>query len=182
MGSKGNNRHIKRLAAPRYLHVERKVHAYVIKPNAGRHTLDSSIAIATVLREKLDVASNRREVKRILKSGNVEVNGKPIREERYPLGFGDVIHFKPSNELYSIGVGNRGAVKIEKLEGKEPVHVFKVIGKYVSKGNKEMIRLYNGTVIPSAKGVSVNDSVHLKEGRVQDVLKLFSRGFTLLRF
>ena len=39
MGSKGNNRHIKSLAAPRYLHIERKVNAYVLKPNAGRHTL-----------------------------------------------------------------------------------------------------------------------------------------------
>ncbi len=172
MGSKGNNRHIKRLASPRYLHVEKKVNAYVIKPNAGRHTLDSSIALATVLKEKLGVASNTKEVKQILKSGNVEVNGKQVKDERYPLGFGDVLHFKPSNERYSVGVGGRGAVSIEKLEGMEPVHAFKVIGKYVAKGNKEMIRLYNGTVIPSAKGVSVNDSVYLKEGRVQDVLKL----------
>ena len=89
-----------------------------------------------------------------------------------PLGFGDVLHFKPSGEIYSIGVGSKGAVKIEKIEGKEPTHVFKVIGKYVAKGNKEMIRLYNGTVIASAKGVNGNDSVHLKEGKVQDVLKL----------
>jgi small subunit ribosomal protein S4e len=61
---------------------------------------------------------------------------------------------------------------MEKLEGAERARVFKVIGKYVTKGNREMIRLYNGTVIPSAKGVSVNDSVSLKEGRVQEVLKL----------
>ncbi len=45
MGSKGNDRHIKRLASPRYLHIERKVSAYVIKPDAGRHTLESSMAL-----------------------------------------------------------------------------------------------------------------------------------------
>ncbi len=172
MGSKGNNRHVKRLAAPKYLHIGRKVNAYVTKPNPGRHTLDSSIAISTVLKEKLGVASSAREARRILKSSSVEVNGKVVRDSRYPLGFGDVIHFKPSKETFTIGVGNRGAVKVEKLEGKEHARVFKVIGKYLAKGNKEMIRLHDGTVMASSKGVNVNDSVHLKEGKVHDVIKL----------
>ena len=86
MGSKGNNRHVKRLAAPKYLHIGRKVNAYVTKPNPGRHTLDSSIAISTVLKEKLGVASSAREARRILKSSSVEVNGKVVRDSRYPLG------------------------------------------------------------------------------------------------
>ena len=99
MGSKGNNSHIKRLAAPRYLHVERKVHAYVMKPNAGRHTLDSSIALSDGAQgeARCGIRTGGR-LRGYSKSGNVEVNGKPITDERYPLGFGDVIHFKPSNE------------------------------------------------------------------------------------
>jgi small subunit ribosomal protein S4e len=172
MGSKGNSRHIKRLASPRYLHIEKKVNAYVVKPNAGRHLLESSIAIATVLKEKMSVASNAREARSILKSGSVEVNGKQVKDSRYPLGFGDVIRFKPTGEQYSIGVGSKGSVSVNKLEGKEHEQVFKVIGKYVARGGKEMIRLYNGNVVPSSKGISVNDTVRIKEGKVSDVMKL----------
>jgi len=171
MGSKGNDRHVKRLASPRYLHIERKVSAYVLKPNAGRHTFQSSIALATVIKEKLNFAQNSREVKRILKAGGVEVNGKVIKDERYPVGFGDILHFKPSGEKYEIGVGSKGVIKIEKYEGKGE-QAQKVIGKYIAKSNKEMLRLYNGVTLPSTKGVSVNDSVVLKEGKVHKILKL----------
>lgn len=172
MGSKGNNRHIKRLASSKYLHIGRKVEPYVSKPNAGRHTLESSMSISTALKEKLSVALNAKEAKRILKSGNVQVNGKVIKDTHYPLGFGDLIHFKPSSTSFAVGVGSKGVIKFEKVEGKEHAHIFKVIGKYIAKGNKEMIRLHDGTVIPSSKGIKVNDSVHLKEGKVHDVLKL----------
>ncbi len=172
MGSKGNSRHIKRLAAPRYLHVGKKVSAYVTKPNAGRHTLESSIALATVLKEKLGLAKNTKEAKRIVKSGNVEINGKAVKDERFPLGFGDVIHFKPGNESYEVSAGRKGTVSIKKHEGKKGEQVFKVTGKYIAKGKTEMIRLYNGSVMPSAKGVSVNDSVIVKGGKVESVIKL----------
>ncbi len=171
MGSKGNNRHIKRLAAPRYLHIERKVNAYVLKPNAGRYTLLDSIALSTILKEKLNVAHNSREVKRILKAGSVEVNGQVIKEERYPIGFGDIIHFKPNGEKYEIGVGSKGVIKVSKHEGKAE-QPSKVVGKYIAKSNKEMLRLYNGVTLPSIKGVSVNDSVLIKDGKVHKILKL----------
>ena len=173
MGSKGNDRHMKRLASPRYQHVEKKVNPYIIKPNAGRHTAVTSIAIATVLKEKLGVVGSTKEAKMVLGAGSVEVNGKAIKDFRYPLGFGDVLRFKPSGEHYVIGVGRKGAVSVEKSsDGGTAEQAFKVIGKYVSKGNKEMIRLYNGTVVPSVSGVKVNDSVKIKEGKVSGVLKL----------
>ena len=45
MASKGNSRHIKNLNAPRYFAVPRKESKYVVKADAGRHTLDKSIAL-----------------------------------------------------------------------------------------------------------------------------------------
>jgi len=172
MGNKGNNRHIKRLAAPRYLHIGKKVKPYVVKPNSGRHTLRASISIATVLVDKLGIAGNAKEAKRAIKSGNVEVNGRVIKDERYPLGFADIIHLKPSKESYRIGIGIRGTVSVDKEEGKHEEQVFKVIGKFIAKGNKEKIRLHNGNILPSIKDVKVNDSVKLKDGKVSAVLKM----------
>ncbi len=174
MGSKGNNRHIKRLASPRYMHIERKVEPYVLKPNAGRYTLASSMAISTVIREKLKVAQTAHEVKRILKAGSVEINGKVVKDTRYPVGFGDHIHFKPSGEKFTVGVGAKGAINVTKTEHEhtKAENAHKVIGKYITTGKKEMIRLNSGVVLPSTKGVSVNDSVVVKDGKVSKVMKL----------
>ncbi|MDE1768059.1 MAG: hypothetical protein KGH67_01900 [Candidatus Micrarchaeota archaeon] len=171
MGNKGNNRHIKRLAAPMYLHAERKINKYLMKPNAGRHTGDQNASISTIITEKLNVAHNAKEAKRILNAGSVEVNGKPVKDPRYPVGFGDIIHFKPIKETFAVGVDRKGTIKVSKHEGKTD-QVFKVIGKYIAKGNKEMIRLHDGTILPSQKQISVNDSVTLKNGKITSVIKL----------
>ena len=40
MAEKGNSRYMKRLNAPEYFGIHRKEHAYVTKPNPGRHTLE----------------------------------------------------------------------------------------------------------------------------------------------
>ncbi len=173
MGSKGNNRHTKRLAAQRYLHIERKVHAYVLKPDSGRHTLGSSIALATVLKEKLGVVGNTREAKHAIMSGSIEVNGKPVRSIRYPLGFGDTVRIKPSGESYAIGVGRKGVVSVNKAQGGDSSgQTFKVVGKYTTGGNKEMLRLHSGTIINSVKDARVNDSVTVKGGKIEAVLRL----------
>lgn len=171
MASKGNQRHVKRIASNRYLHVERKVNKYVAKPDAGRHTGASSIALATVLKEKLMLAKNSFEASKALKSGSIEVNGKIVRNAGYPVGFGDIIHIKPAKESFTVFVGNKGAVELKKHSGKEE-QVFKVVGKHLSKGKALMVRLHDGSVLKAAKDVMVNDSVTLKNGSIDKVMKL----------
>ncbi|MDE1823026.1 MAG: hypothetical protein KGI00_02760 [Candidatus Micrarchaeota archaeon] len=171
MGAKGNQRHVKRIASNRYLHVERKIKKYVMKPNAGRHTGSSSIALSTVLKEKLMLAKNSFEANKALKSGSIEVNGRAVHDGRYPVGFGDIIHIKPARESFTVYVGKKGVVDFRKHSGKEE-QAFKVIGKYLTNGRKIMVRLHNGNVLEGSKDVMVNDSVTLKNGSIDKVMKL----------
>ncbi|MDE1860914.1 MAG: hypothetical protein KGH72_04335 [Candidatus Micrarchaeota archaeon] len=172
MGNKGNNRHIKRLAANKFVNVSRKTNAYLTKPNAGRFTIGSTIALITVLKEKLNVAANSREARMIIKGGGVLVNGKAIKEERYPLGFGDSIEFPKSGKIYLMQVGKRGVVSLSEVDVSKHERIFRVVGKYTAKGKKQMIRLHDGTNIACDKDLSVNDSVQLKDGKVEHVIKL----------
>ncbi len=173
MSNKGNNRHVKRLAASKYMGIERKTSAYVVKPAPGRHTLDANIAITTVLKEKLHVAGNSKESRTLLKAGKIFVNGKVVKEEKYPVGFGDVIFLKPSDSHYKVGVGRYGTFNIEKVAKKDAEEITcKVIGKYVSKGGKLMMRLHTGAIMPAEKSVNVNDSVTLLGDKVKSVIKL----------
>ena len=171
MSGKGNNRHIKRLAASRYIKVSKKTSAYVAKPLPGRHSGDSSIALVTVIKEKLGLASTSRETRRIMRAGNIIVNGKEIKEEKYPVGYSDTIHMKGSGETFVVGVGRHGTFSVEKAS-KEIAQPFKVIGKYKARKGKDMIRLHDGRTMAAVAGVSVNDSVVLgADMSVKEVLK-----------
>ncbi len=174
MASKGNDRHMKRLAAPTYSKIDRKKTTYVTKPNAGRFTGDTSVALITVIKEKLRLADTSREARTIIKKGEVEVNGRIVRDDHYPIGFSDMIHFKSANQSFAVGVGRYGVITITPLKGNEPwigKMPAKVIGKYTAKGNKPMLRLFDGRNVPAHKDANVNDSVGIKDGKVESVLK-----------
>jgi small subunit ribosomal protein S4e len=171
MASKGNTRHIRRLASTRYMKIGRKSSKYVAKPMAGRHNSKSNIALTTVLKEKMMEATSR-DVRYLLNRGEVEINGKAVKEERYPVGFGDIIHLKPTGETYRVSSGKSGTFDLEKVDREKHRQVFKVVGKYVTRGGKISIRLHDGSVLASDNKVKVNDSVAVGKKGVEKVFAL----------
>jgi small subunit ribosomal protein S4e len=174
MSSKGNNRHVKRLAVGIYPRIERKTATYLIKPRPGRHGLESSVALLALVRDKLGLASRAKEARGMIEGGKIEVNGSVVRDEKYPVGFGDIVTLKPTGEAYSIGVGRNGGIRLDKAE-KKGERTLKVIGKYVARGKRTMVRLFDGSAVESAEGVSVNDSVVLSKGKIAKTIK-FEQG------
>jgi small subunit ribosomal protein S4e len=171
MSNKGNNRHVKRLASSRYIKVQRKTSKYVSKQHPGRYTYETSIALITVLKEKAMVVENTAEASSALKRGAIKVNGKIVKDPRYPVGFGDIIRVEHANENYKIDVEKKGAVKVVKT-GSNAERVLKVTGKYLAKGDKVMLRLYDGTTISGKSDIKVNDSVLLDGNKVSSVIKM----------
>jgi small subunit ribosomal protein S4e len=171
MANKGSNNHIKRLAANKYLKIAKKSSAYVVKPNPGRHTKVESIALITVIKEKMNMAANSKEAIQIIKSGSILVNGKKIKEASYPIGYGDRLHLVSSNSDYVVDSGRYGTFSIREAKATD-LDFFKVTGKYISKNAKLMIRLHNGRIIAATKDVMINDSVTLDESsKIKKVFK-----------
>lgn len=175
MASKGTSRHMKRLASPKYMKLRRKVAKFVTKPNPGRHTLESSLALSTFIKEKLMLAKNTREAQKAIKGRRIEVNGKVVVDPKYPIGFGDIVRIVPSNEKYDIEMGKYGLFDAKKSTGKDTKRTLKVIGKYLGKKGKTMIRLNNGNIMQAEGKVSVNDSVVTDGKKILDVVK-FEKG------
>lgn len=172
MSGKGNSRHVKRLAVSTYPRIARKTATYLIRQHPGRHDRANSIALLAMLRDKLGLASRAKEARGMINEGKIEVNGRVIRDERYPIGFGDILTLKPTGESYSVGVGKNGAIKIDKIEGKaKEGRMLKVIDKYVARGNRQMLRLLDGSTVESAKGIAVNDSVMVSKGKIEKTIK-----------
>ncbi|MGC8479236.1 MAG: S4 domain-containing protein [Candidatus Micrarchaeia archaeon] len=180
MGVKANRRHIKRLASSKYMGISKKSSSYVAKPLPGRHTKESSIALKTILTEKLKLLSSSREAENVIKEKNITVNHKIITKPLYPVGFGDIIHIEKLNESFLVGRDKNGKITLEKhKEGKQ---LFKITGKYIAKGKKQMLRLHDGSIInpENIKDANVNDSVDIKDGKISSIIKLEEGGKCLV--
>ncbi|MDE1873842.1 MAG: hypothetical protein KGI04_01850 [Candidatus Micrarchaeota archaeon] len=175
MARHGNSRHLNRLASSTYPRVSKKISKYIAKPAAGRHALGRSIALVVLVRDKLGLAATAGEVRKIINAGGVQVNGRLAVDDRYPLGFGDVVTFAGSKESYSIGIDKAGNIKLDKASGRAGSRTLKVVGKYVGRGNKVMLRLYDGSTVKGEAATKVNDSVVLNEKGIGSVLK-FEKG------
>ncbi len=169
MGKKGNHRHIKSLAAPKYFGIERKRYVYVAKPTPGRHSLQKSIA-ANLLIKILGHAKTTYESDKIIKSGKMSIDKKVIKDPHYAIGFNDIVKFE-GLESYIISTDKKG--KIKPMEYKEEYpKVSKVVGKYKEKKGKIMLRLHNNRIIEGNNSIKINDSITTEDNRIKNVIKL----------
>lgn len=91
---------MKRHKAPRFYPIPRKIHKWTIHPSPGPHPIDESLPLAILLREVLGYASNLREVKYILNKGYVRVDGRIIKDYRFPVGLMDVVELIPEERFF----------------------------------------------------------------------------------
>jgi len=71
--------HLKRLAAPEFWPIPKKKYTWVFSPSPGPHKKEECIPLAIVVRDILKLAETGKEAKRIIKAGEVIVDGKVRR-------------------------------------------------------------------------------------------------------
>ncbi|MBU0461755.1 MAG: 30S ribosomal protein S4e [Nanoarchaeota archaeon] len=137
--------HLKRIAAPRTWHIERKEATFITRPKAGAHPLDSSMALSTVLRMLIKVAKSSKEAKYVLTEKGVLVDGKRKREPKHAVGLMDVVSLPQLNESYRMLLDRKGrlhAIKISEKEAKTKLS--RIESKTKIKGNKIQLNLFDG--------------------------------------
>ncbi len=172
MAKKGNVRHIKSMNAPDYYGIPKKENKYVIKPAAGRHNASTSIALLLGIK-KIGKAKTSREALKVIKGGLITVNGRVIKDVKYPIGFGDVIGTADGKLAKYASINRQAQIVFENIEGKDRQLRYKVINKYKSSNGAIMARLHDGRTLKleSAKDAKIGDSIELsKEGKIIKVL------------
>lgn len=91
MGKKGGRNKMKRLAAPRSWDIPRKASRFVFKPVPGPHSISSSYPLGVVVRDLASMANLSKELKFMMRTGKVKVDGKERRTPRYPVGLFNVV-------------------------------------------------------------------------------------------
>ncbi|HLG24247.1 MAG TPA: 30S ribosomal protein S4e [Candidatus Nanoarchaeia archaeon] len=176
-------KHLKRLAAPKTWHITRKTNTYVTKPRPGPHKLENCMPLGLLLKETLKLANTTREVKKMLNTNEIKIDGKARKDPRFGVGIFDVIEFVTTNDHYKITLNNKGRLEVVKIKHDEAKSKpAKIVGKTMVKG-KLQLNLYDGKNITADKSdYKVGDSVllSLPEQKIMKHLKLEKKAAILL--
>jgi len=144
MGKKGGKRHLKRKPAPAFWPIHRKEAVWTVKPNPGPHPTERSLPLTLVLREILNVARTRGEVKAILSHNNVTVDGNVEKEELFPTGLMDVISITGLERWYRVLPSEKGLTLHSMQKDEAGFKLCRIEDKSILRGGNVQLNLHDG--------------------------------------
>lgn len=155
----------------------------------GPHKKHESYALTYVIRDMLKFADNDREARKILREGNVIVNGRVIKDRHFGIGLMDVISFPKINKHYLMVPSTNKSRKIalkEINEEEAKIKLGKVIRKKMIKHARIQITTNDGYVFIVNKdenNINTNDTIvfdiSTKKRKIKEILK-FKEGMLAL--
>ncbi|MBU0636304.1 30S ribosomal protein S4e [Candidatus Micrarchaeota archaeon] len=161
MANKGGSNKSKRIALPKARQVLRKKHIWAIKPRPGPHQQKAVLPLGEILREKLGLASNRKEIKAILNAKKIRVDEKIRTDSKFPVGLFDVVRVEEEKKQYRIVFDPKGRLQVIEMDIKEkPVKVCKIVLKKILGKEKVQLTTNDGrTIIEKKSKTKPGDSV-----------------------
>ncbi len=167
--------HLKRLAAPKAWQIQRKGIRFITKQTPGPHKIEMSMPLSVILKEVLNYAGTSKEVKKILNSNDVKIDGKTRRDFRFPIGLFDTIEFANINECFRIILNRQGKLDLVKINHDEcKLKPCKITGKTMVNG-KLQLNLYDGkNVLVGKNDYNVGDTIlfSVDDNKISKRLKL----------
>ena len=157
------SKHLKRLNAPRAIHIHRKEKNWTIKSSPGPHPLEKSIPLGLIVRDYLNMVDNLSEAKKIISDGEILVDGVKRKNHKFPCGLMDVISIPKLKNDYRILFNNRGKLTFVPIGSKDATwKLCRIENKTIVKGNKIQLNFHDGR----------NTIIKKDEYKTGDVLKI----------
>lgn len=164
--------HLKRLNAPKSWKIERKASKFIARPNPGAHPMELSMPLATLFKEVLSYADTTREVRLLMRSNEVLVDGRRRFECKQALGLMDVLSIPKLNKHYRMLLDTHGSLYLRKVPKEESsLKLCRVNGKTVIKGGKLQLNLSGGrSILVKEVPYKVGDTllVELPEQKIKE--------------
>ncbi|MDH7508241.1 MAG: 30S ribosomal protein S4e [Methanomassiliicoccales archaeon] len=139
------SRDMKRLTAPRSWPVPRKIWHWITKPSPGPHPKEMSIPLLVIVRDMLGLSDTAHEARLILANGEILVDGRPVRNRKFPVGLMDVISIPRISQHYRMLLNSKGKFELVKIrEGKEKWKLCRIENKVTARGGKTQLCLHDG--------------------------------------
>ncbi|MBS3135340.1 30S ribosomal protein S4e [Candidatus Woesearchaeota archaeon] len=167
--------HIKTMAAPKSWPVERKSKKFILLPEPGRHSRNSSISLNFLLITMLGVAESKKETTYIAKEKEITVNGSRVTRISYPIGLMDVISIKDIKKNYRILIDRKGKVIAKEIKASDSsILLHRVKGKSSVNGKTQLNFLDGTNIIVEKDSYKIGDTVITEVGKndIKDHLKL----------
>lgn len=127
----------------------------------SNHAKKESIPFARLMKDILKLAKTRKEVKHILSTKKIKINGRIIIEEKFPVQIADIISLGDSGKTFRAIIKNK-KFSAEEVKGKDTqTKIVKVIGKRLLQGKKIQLNLRDGQNIITNEKIAVGDSILL---------------------
>ena len=132
------------MASPVAWGVGRKGINWAPKASPGAHSLEESVPLLILIRDKLGLAENSREVKRALNAGEVLVDGRKVADPEFGVGLMDTISI-PSQEKHYRALFNGKKLELLEIDAKRAgVKYCKVLDKRSIKKGFVQLNLHDG--------------------------------------
>lgn len=172
-------KHLKRLAAPKSWPIKRKGEKFITRPLAGSHGFGLATSLAIMLKDILGIAKNNKEVKHILNSREILVDGKRRKEPRFLVGLMDVLSIPETKENFRILLDKKGRLRPAKIsEDESKIKLSKIINKTIIGGGKTQLNLGDSrNVLVEKNDYKSNDVLvlNLPDQKISSALK-FEKG------
>jgi small subunit ribosomal protein S4e len=166
----------KRQMIPRVVKIPRKMYFWGATSAAGPHKKNASVPLLHILRDYLSIGEKEREITRILNNKFISVDGKVIKEKKYPAGFMDLISIKEQKSSYRVLYDRLGRlVLIPEKDENSNIKPRKVLNKFTVKGGKTMIVCHDGyNYLTESKAISTGDVLifNTKDKKIDGTIKL----------
>ena len=161
--------HLKRQAVTMKLPIPRKGTTYIARASSN---IDNSVSVLSAVRDMLKLARTLREVKYLIHSKLLKLNGRHVRDYRESIKLFNILE---ADKPYMLTILQTGRFSLQEVKDREK-RPCKVINKKILNGDKIQINLHDGTNISSKDKIYIGDTVYLnKEGKVVDHIK-FEKG------
>ncbi len=169
-----SKKHLKNINAPKTWPIERKKKVWITRPNPGNHSLKESMPLSVVFMDILGYAKTSRELKKILASGEIKVNGDVRKDYKFPIGIFDILQLPEEN--YRLLYDKRGKFYLDKVDKKDDLVLYKLYNKIILGKDKIQLNFSNGeNLTTNNKEIKTGDSAIIKDKKIKEILK-FEKG------
>lgn len=154
---------MKRIAAPRSWDISRKSNRFVFKPLPGPHPIAAAYPLGVVVRDLASMAKLSRELKFMLKTGKVNVDGKERRTPRFPVGLFNVVSVPAEGVDFRLVPSPKGLALAKVSSDEAKTKLCSVNSKTKVKGGHIQYGLHDGrSMVDDKLNLSPGDAVFIE--------------------
>jgi len=135
---------LKRLTIPLFWKVARKGNKWVVAPRAGPHKKFESVPLQVLLRDVLKIDDKGKDIRTIIKKGEIIVDGRKRKDHAYPVGLFDIVSIPALGKTYRAVPSKKTMSFIEIPSSEAKVKICRIQNKKTIGAGKVQLNLHDG--------------------------------------